>query len=176
MLITTFFTEYGEPKTGLTPTISIWDITGTLIIDNVSMTEIAGGFYKYDFSTYDDTVDYVIRADGGESLNISDRYISSSNEIGLIQTDTNNILTNVGAVKTDTENILTNVEILDTDLGTANTNIELVLKIEKNKWVIEDNKLKMYDDDDTSIIYEFDLFDDKGRPTMRNVMKRIPVE
>jgi hypothetical protein len=140
MLITTFFTENGVPKTGLTPIINIWDKNGTLIIDSVSMTEIAGGFYKYEFESYNDDVDYIIRADGGESLPLNDRYVAGSNEIGAVKTDT-----------------------------------EKVLKVEKNKWIMENNKLKIYNDNGTDILYEFDLKDKNNNPAMENVMKRIPV-
>jgi hypothetical protein len=79
MDILVFFTDNGVPKTGLSPVIDIWELDGTHAVNNQNMTEIAGGFYKYNFSTYDDLRDYVIRADS-VSLTGHERYSYSSNE------------------------------------------------------------------------------------------------
>jgi hypothetical protein len=84
MNITTFFTNNGTPATGLTPHIDIWDLTGTQVVTNQVMTEIAGGFYVYDFTTYSDTTEYAIRADGGATLSNSERYVSGTNELGEV--------------------------------------------------------------------------------------------
>ena len=87
MLLIAFFTDNGTPKTGLTPTIDVWESDGTQSVTSQSMTEIAGGFYKYDFTSYDDTKDYCIRADGGASLSAVDRYVYSTNESDAVTTD-----------------------------------------------------------------------------------------
>ena len=80
MNIIAFFTQSGTPKTGLSPTISIWKTDGTNVVNASAMTEVAGGFYVYDFSTYDENIDYCIRADGTNTLSGSDRYLYSTNE------------------------------------------------------------------------------------------------
>jgi len=80
MLIFSFFTDNGIPKTGLSATINIWKADGTQIVTEQNMTEIAGGFYKYDFTIYDEDEDYLIRADGSNTLSSYDRYVYSSNE------------------------------------------------------------------------------------------------
>ena len=80
MELLAFFTDKGDPKTGLSPTIDVWKLDGTQVITAQAMTEIAGGFYKYDFTTYDEDINYVIRADGTDTLSGSDRYVFSSNE------------------------------------------------------------------------------------------------
>ncbi len=82
MNISTFFTDKGTPKTGLSPTIDVWTLNGSQIVTAQAMTEVAGGFYNYDFTTYDEDEDYVIRADGTNTLSGSDRYMFSSNEHG----------------------------------------------------------------------------------------------
>jgi hypothetical protein len=125
MYITSFFTENGSPATGLNPTINAWTMNGTQVIVNQSMSEIAGGFYVYDFSTYDFTEDYVFRAED-LSLPLSERYVIASNEndslnsqgvikqiLGLVQGnfiissqvyDSNNNLTSA-TVKTYDDNV-----------------------------------------------------------------------
>lgn len=84
MNLTVFFTDTGVPSTGLTPTIDVWTSAGTQVITAATMTEVAGGFYLYDFSAYDETQDYLIRADGGVSLSDTDRYIAGTNEVGQV--------------------------------------------------------------------------------------------
>ena len=79
MNLIAFFTENGTPKTGLSPTIDVWTLDGTQVVNAQAMTETAGGFYYYDFTTYDEDLDYVISADS-VTLTGSDRYVYSSNE------------------------------------------------------------------------------------------------
>jgi|OM-RGC.v1.024672468 hypothetical protein len=80
-IIISFFRENGSPKTGLTPTIDIWEKDGTHTVNGAAMTEIAGGFYYYDFTAYDTSKDYVIRTDGGATLEDYERYQSGANEM-----------------------------------------------------------------------------------------------
>jgi hypothetical protein len=79
MILSVYFTSGGTPSTGLSPTISIWDVAGTVYATASAMTEIAGGFYKYDFTTYDYSVDYVFQA-YESSLDTADQYVSGSND------------------------------------------------------------------------------------------------
>jgi len=80
MKITSFFTDAGTPKTGLSPTVDVWTLDGTQVVTAQAMTEVAGGFYYYDFTTYDENEDYVIVADGTSTLSGAERYVYSSNE------------------------------------------------------------------------------------------------
>ncbi|KKL94994.1 hypothetical protein LCGC14_1859060 [marine sediment metagenome] len=80
MNLIAFFSNKGTPSTGLSPTIDVWKLDGTQSVTAQAMTEIAGGFYYYDFTTYDEDEDYVIRADGTSTLTGADRYVYSTNE------------------------------------------------------------------------------------------------
>ena len=81
MYILSFFNDDGVPKTGLTPTIKIRDVSnGSLLINGASMTEVGDGFYRYDYVAYDTTKDYAIVCDGGVSLSDSERYVYAGNE------------------------------------------------------------------------------------------------
>jgi len=77
-----FFTNGGTPALLLNPTIDVWDSAGNHPINAQPMTEIAGGWYQYNWPApgYDDTVDYVVRADGGAGLADFERYVYSSND------------------------------------------------------------------------------------------------
>jgi len=78
--IIAFFTEIGISKTGLSPIIDVWTLDGTQVVTAQAMSEVAGGFYSYDFTTYNEDEDYCIRADGTDTLSGADRYVYSSNE------------------------------------------------------------------------------------------------
>ena len=80
MNIIVFFTQSGSPKTGLSPIVNVWKVDGTQVVTDQAMTEVNGGFYTYDFSTYDDDLDYCIVADGTSTLSGSERYKFSTNE------------------------------------------------------------------------------------------------
>jgi hypothetical protein len=81
MYILSFFTDDGLPKTGLTPTIKIRDVSdGSLLVNGSSMSEVGDGFYRYDYSAYDSEKDYAIVCDGGISLSDPERYVFAGNE------------------------------------------------------------------------------------------------
>ena len=48
--ITAYFSESGTPKTGLSPTLEVYDVANSSkIIDGEAMEELADGFYRYRF-------------------------------------------------------------------------------------------------------------------------------
>lgn len=81
MNLVAYFTSGGTPAEGLAPlpTISVWGLDGTPYIASSSMTEVAGGFYTFNFSGYDYTVDYVMRSYASQ-LDSSEQYVVASNE------------------------------------------------------------------------------------------------
>jgi len=85
MILIAFFSDQGIPKTGLSPSIDVWEDDGTQVVTAQAMTEIAGGFYKYDFAAYDETVNYCISADGGDVLQDNDRYMLTTNDLRDIE-------------------------------------------------------------------------------------------
>ena len=84
MKLMTYFSNSGSPSTGLSPTMDIWTHDGSVVESAQAMIEIAGGFYYYDFTTYNGGLDYVFRADGGAGLSDTDRYQSNSNELASV--------------------------------------------------------------------------------------------
>lgn len=74
MVIKSFFTDVGLPKTGLTPLITIRRVSdGAIVINTQAMTEVAGGWYKYTFVN-DLGEDYMVTVDGTATLGNTDRY------------------------------------------------------------------------------------------------------
>lgn len=75
MYVLSLFTNNGTPATGLSPTIRVRKVSdNSLIVTDAAMTEVGDGWYKYDFSSYDPSLDYAIRCDGGASLPAGERY------------------------------------------------------------------------------------------------------
>jgi hypothetical protein len=81
MFIISFFTENGIPKTGLSPIIDVWKVSdNSQVVTAQAMSEIGGGFYKYNFAGYEKTQEYAVRSYGGASLPIAERYSYGGNE------------------------------------------------------------------------------------------------
>ena len=81
MYVLSFFTQNSTPKTGLTPLIDIREVpSGSLVVNSQSMSELGGGFYYYNHTTYDSVKDYAIICDGTGILAESERYNIAGNE------------------------------------------------------------------------------------------------
>jgi len=73
------FKNSGVPATGLSPTITIYNRSNKNIpIAGAAMTELADGFYYYDFSGFQPTKDYLFSMDGTATLSGSERYLESA--------------------------------------------------------------------------------------------------
>jgi len=137
LTITAFFSDGGTPKTGLSPTIRIRNVDSTaLVVTDAAMTEVGDGWYKYNFTSYNEENTYSFRADGTSTLSGSDRYVFGTNE---------------------------------------NNEVTQVRKIATNKWEIVNTQWIEYDDDATTALRTYDLFDESGNPSKNNVFKREPV-
>jgi len=53
--------------------------------------------------------------------------------------------------------------------------IEYIRKLFGNRWKIENNELKIYDDDNQTVIRRFKLYDKEGKPTETNIYDRVPI-
>ncbi len=80
--ITAYFEQSGVPKTGLTPTITVYDLSDDSVdVSAAAMSEIANGLYKFDWvdatqaADYDATKDYIGFADAA-SADVDDRYVA----------------------------------------------------------------------------------------------------
>lgn len=80
MYLTAYFSNNTLPAIGKNPTISVWTMAGSQIISDAIMTEIAGGFYAYNFTGYNFEEDYVFRAQD-TSLPLGEQYVIASNEV-----------------------------------------------------------------------------------------------
>lgn len=187
-IISSFFTKNGSPETGLTPLITIRELDptnpalSTVVVNGAVVTEVGGGWYRYDFTTYDVTKDYVMTVDGGGSLAAHERYQSGANNsfkeenadetwnspaTGFLTLGTMGWLLNqIGA---DTQQIRI-------DVTSAISLIDTLLDYDENRTKIDKiaKTLTIYDDSGTTAIKVFDLKDSNGAPSVTEVCERVP--
>ena len=147
MNIITFFTDNGVSKTGLTPKIDIYKLDGTHVITAANMTEVGDGFYYYDFVTYDDTIDYCFKTDGGVALTGSERYTFGTNEVGQVNSA---------------------IQLVQTD-------VTFLKNIEGGMWKVYNNQMIFYKSDNSTEVCRFNLYDISGNPSVTNIFKRTRV-
>lgn len=86
-IITIFKDDTDAPVTGLTPKISITDITDitspVLIINAVSMIEISLGFYGYDFSGYTKETKYSVYIDADSPIDYRYQYGTIGSDVEI---------------------------------------------------------------------------------------------
>jgi len=127
MTITAYFSEAGVPKTGLSPTVDLYDVSdNSLDIDNGALTEIAVGFYKYTFAGHDPTKDYVFLVDGTVTLADTERYAAGSipenkdASIDAVLVDTGTTLpATLATILADTNEIQVDTNAVLVDTGTT---------------------------------------------------------
>lgn len=169
--ITVFFTNAGVPKTGLTPTISIWNITtSTLDVSAAAVTEISAGlmpgWYTYAFTSYNYDESYIFTVDGGAGMftSVCDRYKYGGNEsyeedisyeVWEESSDSHGTISprTTGGLLNLLTAVLTNRTKIDTAAAT----------------------LTIYDSDCVTPLIVFDLKDSFGNPSVQEVCERVPV-
>ena len=105
MWITTYFTQNGVPKTGLSPTVDVWKLSDdSQVVTAQAMTEVGGGFYKYLFTGYSALEDYSVQCDAGDDLPDAERYSFAGNE--GFHDDIYDIQQTVTSIETLTKRIL----------------------------------------------------------------------
>ena len=81
MWVTAFFTNGGTPELGLSATVRIRKLSDdSLVVTDAAMSEVGDGHYKYDFTAYDENINYAIRCDGSATLSGAERYTYGGNE------------------------------------------------------------------------------------------------
>jgi hypothetical protein len=180
-LIASFFTNSGSPATGLSPTIRIWEVTGlssTLVVTDAPMTEVGDGFYKYEFTTYDPSSEYLFRSDGGASLPIFERYqkASNRNSASEVWNADSAEYTTLNTFGDKVNDIATDTTALRIDVTAALSVLDILLKYESNRTRVDPsaNTLTIYDDDGTTVLQVFNLKDENGNPSSTCIYEREP--
>lgn len=77
-----YWSESQAPKTGLTTAVvSAWRLSdGVQVLTNQALTEVAGGFYQYLWTSYDIDEPYVYLYDAGAAASVDSRYLPATND------------------------------------------------------------------------------------------------
>jgi hypothetical protein len=183
-ILTVQYSSLGVPVEGLIPTITVRELTiatSTIVATGVA-TDIGGGWYRYNFTSYDSTKSYVFTFDGGDSLSDCERYQHGGNESyrdditeGVWDEDlaSHTITGSTGdtltKIKADTASIMVTE-------ATIVTLIDTLLKYQRNRTKIDvaNAQLLIFDDDCTTILTTFNLKDFNGMPSVAEVCERVP--
>lgn len=195
LIIQSLFTLGGNPITGLTPTIKIWEVIGntkSLIIPSSTMTDSGDGIYLYEFtplSGFNNLKIYSILVDGGSTLPPNERWQNSNYTLSNLSSSTITNITNsiwdepkishispgstgeaLNEINSDTQQIrLDAIQIINL--------IEELLKYDKNRTKIDkiNNQLLIYDNDLTTVLRRFELRDSNGNLSVDEVCERVPI-
>jgi len=191
MWLTAVFTSNGDPATGLSPTVTVYNLLdNSIAVNAASMTEVGSGFYKYDFSTYDSKNDYAVLFDAGATATVDSRYTfsgtTSQPEIAAIYDRLGaptgaSIAADIAAVPTAAENRAemdansTKLANLDAAVSSraAQTSVDAIktvvdalqaLAVNKKEFVNEVGVtyLVVYDTDGTTPLYKWPYKDSTG--------------
>lgn len=169
-IVTAFICLGGVPKTGLSPIIRIWEVTtgvDTLVVAAGSMTEVGDGFYKYVFTSYDQSKNWAMRVDGdptGTTLAGPERY-----QVAVNESFEEDISFEVWEEKSDDHGNLS------PDRTTGGL-LNLLTAIMSNRTRIDTASATMtiYDSDCVTPLIVFNLKDQVGNPSVIEVCERVP--
>ena len=190
MILSSFFTTVGVPTNGLSPTIDIWQVTGTTstpVVTAAPMLPVGDGFYQYNFSTYDDTKDYVFTSNAGVTT-VDSQYQFGATPPGTVNTST---LTNIANTVWDelatlhttsgsfgeiVQQIKADTSAIYISVAGVNAIVQALLQMETGRTRIDTNAntLTVYDTTCTTPMIVFNLRDSFGNPSVTDVCERSP--
>jgi len=142
MWVLAYFTEEGQPVTGLSPTVLIKDVdTGADVITGSAMVDIGDGFYRYDFSAYNPTKNYAVTCDSVTLSGVERYTYASSGEYGEV------------------------LDSIESTVGVVDIRTTLLRKIQTNRLELFDgdtNNWILYDDDAVTPLLTFSVSDKNG--------------
>lgn len=145
------------------------------------------GFYTFTFIEamgYQSNKSYVIRCDGGNSLNTWERYqvnsIDPSNNVDAIANNVWDVPATdhlqVGTTGEKLSQTNANTQLLALSMVDVEQLLSLLLKYETNRTKIDptNKTMTIYDDDCTTPLRTFNLLDSNGDPSISEICERIP--
>lgn len=186
-IITIHFTSGSIPRTGLSPIIDIFELgtavtASTHVVNGAAVSEVGGGWYRYDFATYDPAKNYVFNVDGGSVLADCERYKYGGNE-SYVEDITKNVLEEPLIDHATTGSLAETITMIKADTASIMVSeaaivilLDTLLKYSRNRTKIDtaNAQLIIYDNDGTTPLTTFNLKDFNGMPSVQEVCERIP--
>lgn len=152
--------EFGERKTAATGSTGVGyalllpDGTPVVTRTTVGVTEVLSGSGIYSAPiTIPDAFKGIIMWDTGAAFS---RTYYASEEFNYDQGDPNSAAV-LAAIQSITGSV------------------ERILSLTEGRWKIENNQMKFFEADNTTLIATYNLFDENGNPTMGGVFERVKV-
>jgi hypothetical protein len=202
IIITSHFSKNGIPSINLSPTIRIWEVnsnndlligspdgiklnTDGFMTEMISSSGTQDGFYKFEFTSilgFDDSKQYLIKVDGGSSETGFQRYQVSQIDpiIDVVDAIFNEPIvqhTQLGSFGEKINQISANTQQLTLNLIDVMALLDLILKYDTNRTKIDivNHTLTVYDDDCSTPLRTFKLYDANGTPSVADVIERRPI-
>jgi len=190
MILSSFWTTTGAPTNGLSPTIDIWQVTGTTstpVVTAAPMLPVGDGFYQYDFSTYNDTQDYVFTSNA-HTTTVDSQYQFGATPPGTLNTNTLSTVANIvwdeiasghttpGTFGEVVQQIKADTTSISLSVISINAIVSALLQMETGRTRIDTNAntLTVYDTTCTTPMIVFNLRDSFGNPSVTDVCERSP--
>lgn len=152
MYLSAFFTNLGVPAESLSPTITVIDCSdNSIVIDAQVMTEVGVGWYKYNFTTHDQSKEYEVTC-----------YESTLPTVEKYVVFTLDAAADVPTVGEIADAVFDEVMSGHNAPGTAGYALEMIRKIEMGRWKLTNNTMTFYDDNGTTPILSFNITDKNG--------------
>lgn len=140
--ITASFKSSGNPQTGLSPTVTVWQVNGTnktVVKTDMPMAELGNGIYSYVFDQFNALHDYLFLMDAGATSD--SRYLESEwngykslvdliprgGGVAMSPTDINNLLESLKRIIEDIFDSI-EIEVPETDTTQINDTLEKAVK------------------------------------------------
>lgn len=183
-IITAFFSDRGIPAEGLTPAIRIRTVADNTVVvgddpaNPVYMTELGDGFYKYDFVDYDSDQDYLMLMDGGDILTVHDRFqvaanVNYADDVWDENTDHHNEEGSFGDAFNKSSAATADIQ---EKVTLSKVDVEICRKHLHNRTYLskEEFTLTIFEDDGITPFRVFELRDSMDRPSIYEIVDRIP--
>jgi len=165
-IITSFSNSDGSPATGIaSSSIRIRDANSSeVLVDEETLTEIGDGFYRYVFTDYSASINYVMRFDGGPALGAG-RYTFAANEHYSFENWEESMSSHTGSVFASGS---------VTPLSSSGQMINFIQDIEGGRWKIDISTKQMvfYKEDNITVVAVYDLFNSSSVADTNNVFER----
>jgi len=179
MNFTAFYTEYGEPKPGLSPTIDIRRIDLVPVPGSpFAMLDIGGGFYAYDYLLFNPAISYVAVCDGWAGApppvdSLDQRYTYGGNTIEVASI--------AAGVWDEPAALHVTAGTFGSEVNITYADAEEVLDLLENKLTIDPvlSTLNLWDDTGAFIIKTWPIKDKTAAPgtvTLANLPTTVPVD
>lgn len=176
-IINFFLTINGVPQTGVSPlpTITVYDsVTNDVVLVDTT-SEVGGGFYKYVMPTLLTAIDYVIVVDAGTAFPDNERYyfgeISKLNDV-----DAHVVWNYSTANSLDADSFGALLNQMDNATALSKTILDILLKYQKNRTKVDPfaKTLTVYDDNGSTPLKVFNLYNNDGVLDVNTVFERVP--